>query len=63
MSYMDPAEHASDQLLVVYVPVSHVDHGFMDAGQAVDQDLGGALDPFDVRTVGVVKLFALLLSP
>ncbi|MFF9085906.1 hypothetical protein ACF1BE_05740 [Streptomyces sp. NPDC014991] len=58
---MDPAEHASDQLFVVDVPVSHVDHGFANASQTIGQDLSGLLDPLDVRTIRLIKLLALLV--
>ncbi|MEU0439705.1 MULTISPECIES: hypothetical protein [unclassified Streptomyces] len=50
---VDPAEHAADQLFVIDVAVGHVDHGFVDAGQAVDEDLGGVLDVLDVRAMAV----------
>ncbi|MFF1739002.1 hypothetical protein [Streptomyces mirabilis] len=58
---VDPAEHASDEFFVVDVAVGHVDHGGEDAGQPVDEDLGGVLDLLDVGAVRLVEGFTLVV--
>ncbi|MGW1505057.1 hypothetical protein ACWCQW_42440 [Streptomyces mirabilis] len=58
---VDPAEHASDEFFIVDVAVGHVDHGGVDAGQPVDEDLGGVLDLLDVGAVRLMEGFTLVV--